>query len=368
MFGDDLGAAADHHPVHVAFDQHIPMSVGHRHRVVVGAVPHQGQRTDPAGLLVAGVIGHCVARATARPGLAPSAGRWSAECPLSHSVHTVQAACFQVRIQRRETLRHGYRHQEVAPHIAHHAFNLALVIPLAGTPEPILEQVVGLELAESPRAFATTVSQYLRHREFRIVVQDALGHSTQKGERRHVPVQKGLGGLPGISLGEAAVAVGQVQDEVMHLALQAGDHRQRFAEVALGVARSVGQGHEHLPNTPPMLPHVVLDYGLLAFKSVLVPQPLEDALGRVPLLSGRPAVRLQDGVNYAGEGLNLRFARRPLPRVALAASHWPASCAPCPDAGQTLGGLPNAHPLHPGRPGAPENTCPRETSIAPSNS
>ncbi len=249
-------------------------------------------------------------------------------------------------IERLETLRHGYRHQEVAPHVPHHAFDLALVIPLAGTTEPILEQVVGLELAESPGAFATTVSQYLRHREFRIVVPDALGRPTQKGERRHVIVEKGLGGLPGIGLGEAAVAVGQVQDEVMHLALHAGDHRQRFAEVALGVARSVGQGHEHLPNTPPVLPHVVLDYGLLAFKSVLVPQPLEDALGRVPLLSGRPAIRLQDGVNYAGEGLNLRFARRPLPRVALGRRIGQHLAHRVPMQAEHSGGLPNAHPLH----------------------
>ena len=140
----------------------------------------------------------------------------------------------------------------------------------------------------------------------------------------------------------------------MHLALHAGDHRQRFAEVALGVARSVGQGHEHLPNTPPMLPHVVLDYGLLAFKSVLVPQPLEDALGRVPLLSGRPAVRLQDGVNYAGEGLQLRFARRPLPRVALGRRIGQHLAHRVPMQAEHSGGLPNAHPLHQAGPAHPK--------------
>ena len=30
MPGDDLGAAADHHLVHVAPDQHVPVSIGHR--------------------------------------------------------------------------------------------------------------------------------------------------------------------------------------------------------------------------------------------------------------------------------------------------------------------------------------------------
>ena len=57
MAGDDRRPAADDHPVHVAPDQNLPVSVGHRHRVVVGPVPDQRQRTDPAGWLVAGVIG-----------------------------------------------------------------------------------------------------------------------------------------------------------------------------------------------------------------------------------------------------------------------------------------------------------------------
>ena len=50
--GNDLGAAADHHLSHVAFYQHVPVSIGHRRRVVIGLVPDQGQRTDPAGLIV----------------------------------------------------------------------------------------------------------------------------------------------------------------------------------------------------------------------------------------------------------------------------------------------------------------------------
>ena len=56
MSGDDLGPATDHHLVHVALHQHVPVSVGHRHRVIIGAVPDQGQRTHPAGLLVASII------------------------------------------------------------------------------------------------------------------------------------------------------------------------------------------------------------------------------------------------------------------------------------------------------------------------
>ena len=57
MAGDDLGPAADDHPVHVAPHQHVAVPVGHRRRVVVGPVPQQRQGTDPARLLLTGVIG-----------------------------------------------------------------------------------------------------------------------------------------------------------------------------------------------------------------------------------------------------------------------------------------------------------------------
>ena len=63
-------------------------------------------------------------------------------------------------------------------------------------------------------------------------------------------VQKGLSGLTGIGLHEAAVAVGQVQHEVVHLALHTGDHRQRLLEIALGVARAMGNGTNISPTRP----------------------------------------------------------------------------------------------------------------------
>ena len=59
MAGDDLRPAADHYFVYIATDQHVPMTVGHRHRVVVGPVPDQRLRTDPGRVLVAGIVGGC---------------------------------------------------------------------------------------------------------------------------------------------------------------------------------------------------------------------------------------------------------------------------------------------------------------------
>ena len=62
----------------------------------------------------------------------------------------------------------------------------------------------------------------------------------------------------------------------MGLALHTADDRQRFPEITLGVARRMRQRHKHFLGLPPLLPYVVLGYGVLALEPVLVPQPLED--------------------------------------------------------------------------------------------
>ncbi len=51
-------------------------------------------------------------------------------------------------------------------------------------------------------------------------------------------------------------------------------------------SNGIRRRHEVFPYLPPPLPYVVLHYGVLALKAVLVPQPLKDALGRVALLLG----------------------------------------------------------------------------------
>ena len=89
-------------------------------------------------------------------------------------------------------------------------------------------------------------AQYLGHGQLGIVVEDALGHSAQKGE--------GLGGLGRIGLHEATVAVGQIQDESVGFPLHAADDHQRLAKVALGMARRMGQRDEHLPGITTTLP------------------------------------------------------------------------------------------------------------------
>ena len=114
------------------------------------------------------------------------------------------------------------------------------------------------QLGEGAGALTPAIPQDLRHRQLGIVVEDALGHSAQKGERRYVSIQEGLGGLRGIGLDEAAVAVGQVQDEAVGLALHAADDHQSLAEVALGLSRRMGQRDKHLPGLTAILSDVVL--------------------------------------------------------------------------------------------------------------
>src|SRR6266403_5493981 len=57
MTGDHLRPAGDHYLVDVAADQNLAVPEGGRHRVVGAAIAHQQLRTDPACLLLAGVIG-----------------------------------------------------------------------------------------------------------------------------------------------------------------------------------------------------------------------------------------------------------------------------------------------------------------------
>ena len=110
--------------------------------------------------------------------------------------------------------------------------------------------------------------------------------------------------------------MGQVQDEAVGLLFHPADDHQGFAKVALGVARRMGQGHEHLLRPAAMLPHLVLDDGVLAAEPMLVPESLEDPLGGVALLPGTPEVVCQDLVDDAGEGLKLGTPGRSLPPVA----------------------------------------------------
>ena len=246
------------------------------------------------------------------------------------------------------------------------ALHLAFVIALAGAAEPVLEQVVGLQLGEGAGALTPAVPQYLRHRQPGVVVENALGHSAQEGDGGNVAVQEGLGGLGGIGLDEAAVAVGQVDDETVGLPLHPANDHHGLAEVALGVAWRMGQRHEHLPGLAAMLSDVVLDRSVSAVEPVLVPEALEDALGGVALLPGTREVILQDPVDDSGERLKLGPSRRSLSPVARRNGVGQHLAHGVPVQPELSGDLPNTLALHHHRPANPQIYVHLVQSVAPS--
>ena len=146
--------------------------------------------------------------------------------------------------------------------------------------------------------------------------------------------------------------MGQVDDEAVGLPLAADDH-QGLSEVALGVARIRGQGHEHLSALTAIFPHVVLDSGVSAVEPVLVPEPLEDALGGVALFLGASEVVLQDPVDDAGEGLQLGLSRRRLSAITRRGRIGQHLAHGVPVQTGHPGCFPHVHPLHHHRPANP---------------
>ncbi len=55
--GNRLRAAADHHLMDIALDQHLQVAVGDRHRVIVASITHQGERAHPSRTFVTGIVG-----------------------------------------------------------------------------------------------------------------------------------------------------------------------------------------------------------------------------------------------------------------------------------------------------------------------
>ena len=134
--------------------------------------------------------------------------------------------------------------------------------------------------------------------------------------------------------------MGQVDDEAVGLLLHAADDHQGLAKVALGVARRMGQRHEHLLGLTAILSDVVLDRGVSAVESVFVPET--------------PEVVLQDPVDDASEGLQFGPLGRtlsPVPRRDRIGQHLAHGVPVQP---KLSGDLPNTLTLHHHRPANPQ--------------
>jgi hypothetical protein len=103
----------------------------------------------------------------------------------------------------------------------------------------------------------------------------------------------------------------------VQLAHHPADLTERLAEVHLRMARRVCQRHEHLPRPPLLLTDIVGDNGDAAGEAVLITQPLENPLRRVPLLPDPSLILFENLVDDRDERIQLRprrWALSPIPR------------------------------------------------------
>ena len=131
-------------------------------------------------------------------------------------------------------------------------------------------------------------------------------------------IEKGFRRLPRIRLHEPQIGMRQDQAEEGDLLSLPADLDYRLAEVDLGMARRVMERNESLARRLPTGPDIILHDRIPAREPVLVAQPLENPVRRVPLLARhlRIGVRLQDRVDDAGEPVQLRTPHRLPPPVA----------------------------------------------------
>ncbi len=149
-------------------------------------------------------------------------------------------------VESLEALGQRDRDQEVPPDEANQSLDFALVIPLARSAEPVLEQIVGLQLREDARSRPLAISQDPGNSQLGVVVQDGCGNAAEEGECRIVTIAKGLGRLRRIGFHKTTIAVGKVEGKEVDLARHAADHRHRLTEVRLGVTGGMDERHKHL--------------------------------------------------------------------------------------------------------------------------
>src|SRR5476651_70110 len=108
-------------------------------------------------------------------------------------------------VQRLKALKHRDWYEEVPPCIADEPFDFALVVAFARSAEPVLEQVVRLQLGEHARPLPLAVTEDAGHRDLGVVIQDRLWHTAEECKRPNVAVAEGFRRLRRIANHEAGV-------------------------------------------------------------------------------------------------------------------------------------------------------------------
>src|SRR6266700_2442462 len=91
-------------------------------------------------------------------------------------------------VQRLEAFEHRDGYEEVPSRIANQPFDFALVVAFARSAEPILEQVVRLQLGKHARALPLAVTEDTGHRDLGVVVQDRLRYAAEECKRPNVAI------------------------------------------------------------------------------------------------------------------------------------------------------------------------------------
>src|SRR6266851_9862807 len=194
--GDDFAGAGNHHFMHLALHPYLAVPILRWHRVVVRAIANQRQRTDPRGDLLAGFIGRRGQRQHGRT-VALEALTDGLGVSSQLALEPLPALGFQVSVQLFPARYAWNRNHEVPPSIANQAFDLALVVALGWTAELLREQIVTLQLGESPRLLPLFSPQNPRHSDLRVVVKYPRGHAAEVRKGPHMAFKERLCGLGG---------------------------------------------------------------------------------------------------------------------------------------------------------------------------
>jgi hypothetical protein len=141
-----------------------------------------------------------------------------------------------------------------------------------------------LQFREGDGPLAGPVAEDLRHGKRGVVEQNRQRHAAEEGEGRDVAVAERFHRLGRVGLDEERIRMRQHHREVVQLAPDTADLAKRLAEIHLGVPGRMRQGHEDFLGPALLLPNMVGDDREAAGEAMLVAQPLEDPLRRVPLL------------------------------------------------------------------------------------
>ncbi len=192
---------------------------------------------------------------------------------------------------------------------------MPLFIRLPDQAEVMAEEIMALQPQELAGEHPASLLDHLRDGNLGVVVGNPLRHAAEEFKCPAMALLECLGAFAGKDLAEYGIAVQKRQDEHGDLPLLAAIKNRRLAKVDLGLARSMRQRHEDFCRPPLPPPNLFLDNSP-ATAVALLAQPLEDPLGRVPLLWRRVFVSFQNLVDQRHERPEHRLRPRLLPPIA----------------------------------------------------